>query len=97
MLRNADNLSYRTLLIEGLKGARVRNHEEILDSLLQLRPEQLAQFIQTDDHVAFDEACGFGAERARKILDAFRENVDPLELEDVDIEDQERIEKLNVA
>lgn len=96
VLRNADNLAYRTLLIEGLKGARVRNHDEILDSLLQLRPEQLAQFIQTDDHVAFDEACGFGTERARKILDAFRENVDPLELEVVDIEDQVRIE-LNVA
>jgi chromosome segregation protein len=48
VLRNADNLAYRTLLTEGLKGARVRNHEEILDSLLQLRPEQLAQFIQMD-------------------------------------------------
>jgi energy-coupling factor transporter ATP-binding protein EcfA2 len=96
VLRNADNLAYRTLLIEGLKGARVRNHDEILDSLLQLRPEQLAQFIQIDDQVAFDEACGFGVERTRKILDAFRENVDPLELEVVDIEDQVRIE-LNVA
>jgi energy-coupling factor transporter ATP-binding protein EcfA2 len=96
VLRNADNLAYRTLLTEGLKGARVRNHDEILDSLLQLRPEQLAQFIQTDDQVAFDEACGFGIERTRKILDAFRENVDPLELEVVDIEDQVRIE-LNVA
>jgi len=93
---NADNLAYRTLLTEGLKGARVRNHDEILDSLLQLRPEQLAQYIQTDDQVAFDEACGFGVERTRKILDAFRENVDPLELEVVDIEDQVRIE-LNVA
>jgi ABC-type glutathione transport system ATPase component len=96
VLRNADNLAYRTLLTEGLKGARVRNHDEILDSLLQLRPEQLAQFIQADDQVAFDEACGFGVERTRKILDAFRENVDPLELEVVDIEDQVRIE-LNVA
>ena len=96
VLRNADDLAYRTLLIEGLKGARVRNHDEILDSLLQLRPEQLAQFIHTNDHVAFDEASGFGSERTRKILDAFRENVDPLELEVVDIEDQVRIE-LNVA
>jgi hypothetical protein len=95
VLRNADNLAYRTLLTEGLKGARVRNHDEILDSLLQLRPEQLAQFIQTDDQVGFDEACSFGVERTRKILDAFRENVDPLELEVVDIEDQVRIE-LNV-
>jgi energy-coupling factor transporter ATP-binding protein EcfA2 len=96
VLRNADDLAYRTLLTEGLKGARVRNHDEILHSLLQLRPEQFAQFIQTDDHVAFDEACSFGPERARKILDAFRENVDPLQLEVVEIEDQVRIE-LNVA
>jgi energy-coupling factor transporter ATP-binding protein EcfA2 len=96
VLRNADDLAYRTLLTEGLKGARVRNHDEILHSLLQLRPEQLAQFIQADDSVAFDEACGFGPERAGKILDAFRENVDPLALEVVEIEDQVRIE-LNVA
>jgi len=96
VLRNADDLSYRTLLTEGLKGARVRNHDEILQQLLQLRPEQLAQFIQTDDVSAFDEACSFGPERARKILDAFRENVDPLELEVVEIDDQVRIE-LNVA
>ncbi len=96
VLRNADNLAYRTLLTEGLKGARVRNHDEILESLLQLRPEQLAQFVQDDDSVAFDEACGFGPDRARKILDAFQENVDPLELEVVNIEDQVRIE-LNVA
>jgi hypothetical protein len=96
VLRNADDLAYRTSLTEGLKGARVRNHDEILQSLLQLRPEQLAQFIQTDDSAAFDEACAFGPERAHKILDAFRENVDPLELEVVEIEDQVRIE-LNVA
>jgi energy-coupling factor transporter ATP-binding protein EcfA2 len=96
VLRNADNLAYRISLTEGLKGARVRNHDEILEQLLQLRPEQLAQFIQSDDVTGFDEACGFGPERARKILDAFRENVDPLELEVVEIDDQVRIE-LNVA
>jgi len=62
VLRNADDLAYRNLLMQGLKGAGVRNHDEILDSLLQLRPEQLAQLIQTDDHVGFDEACGFGPE-----------------------------------
>jgi energy-coupling factor transporter ATP-binding protein EcfA2 len=94
--RNADNLAYRTLLNEGLKGARVRNHDEILEALLQLRPEQLAQLIQNDDAAGLDEACSFGAERARKIMDAFRENVDPLNLEVVEIQDQVRIE-LNVS
>ena len=53
VLRNADDLAYRNLLMQGLKGAGVRNHDEILASLLQLRPEQLAQLIQTDDHVGF--------------------------------------------
>jgi energy-coupling factor transporter ATP-binding protein EcfA2 len=96
VLRNADDLAYRTMLNEGLKGARVRNHDEILDSLLQLRPEQLAQFIQTDDAPGLDEACSLGPERARKILDAFSANIDPLELEIVEIQDQVRIE-LNVS
>jgi energy-coupling factor transporter ATP-binding protein EcfA2 len=96
VLRNADDLAYRNLLIQGLKGAGVRNHDEILGALLQLRPEQLAQLIQTDDHVGFDEACGFGPERAKKILGAFRLNVDPLQLEVVEIDDVVRIE-LNVA
>jgi energy-coupling factor transporter ATP-binding protein EcfA2 len=96
VLRNADDLAYRNLLTQGLKGAGVRNHDEILASLLQLRPEQLAQLIQTDDPVGFDEACGFGPERAKKILAAFRANVDPLQLEVVEIDDVVRIE-LNVA
>ncbi len=51
VLRNADDLAYRNLLVQSLKGAGVRNHEEILASLLQLRPEQLAQFIQRTGNV----------------------------------------------
>lgn len=96
VLRNADDLAYRNMLTQSLKGAGVRNHDEILAALMQLRPEQLAQLIQTDDHSGFDEACGFGPERAKKILAAFRQNVDPLQLEVVEIEDVVRIE-LNVA
>jgi len=96
VLRNADDLAYRNLLVQGLKGAGVRNHDEILASLLQLRPEQLAQLIQTEDHIGFDEACGFGPERAKKILATFRANIDPLQLEVVEIDDVVRIE-LNVA
>lgn len=96
VLRNADNLSYRNLLNEGLKGARVRGHEDILEALLQTRPEQLAQLIQSNDAAGLDEACSFGSERTRKILDAFRENVDPLALEVIEIQDQVRIE-LNVS
>src|SRR5262249_49856796 len=96
VMRNADHMSYQELLVTGLKGARVRNQNEILSTLMQLRPEQLAQLIQANDAESFEELTHFGAERSRKILDAFREAVDPLTLEITPIEDRIAIE-LNVA
>jgi len=96
VLRNADYLAYQQMLVEGLKGARVRNQNEILATLMQLRPEQLAQLIQSNDLDSFEELTHFGTERSRKILDSFRENVDPLALEVTPIEDRISIE-LNVA
>src|SRR5579872_7259472 len=96
VMRNADHLAYQQLLLEGLKGARVRNQNEILTTLMQLRPEQLAQLIQSNDLESFDELARFGNERSRKILDSFRETVDPLALEITAIEDRIGIE-LNVA
>jgi ATPase subunit of ABC transporter with duplicated ATPase domains len=95
-MRNADYLAYQQMLVEALKGARVRNQNEILATLMQLRPEQLAQLIQTNDMDSFEELTHFGNERSRKILDSFRENVDPLALEITAIEDRIGIE-LNVA
>src|SRR5260370_4946894 len=96
VMRNADHMSYQEMLVDGLKGARVRNQNEILATLMQLRPEQLAQLIQANDLDSFDELTHFGSERSRKILDAFRESVDPLALEITAIEDRIAIE-LNVA
>ena len=96
VMRNADHLAYQEMLVEGLKGARVRNQNEILAVLMQLRPEQLAQLIQSNDLDSFEELTHFGAERSRKILDSFREHVDPLALEVTSIEDRIGIE-LNVA
>jgi uncharacterized protein (UPF0335 family) len=96
VMRNADHLAYQQMLVEGLKGARVRNQNEILATLMQLRPEQLAQIIQSNDVDFFEELAHFGAERSRKILDSFREHVDPLALEVASIEDRIGIE-LNVA
>jgi len=96
VMRNADYMSYQEMLEAGLKGARVRNQSEILATLMVLRPEQLAQLIQANDLDSFDELTHFGAERSRKILDAFRESVDPLALEITPIEDRIAIE-LNVA
>jgi energy-coupling factor transporter ATP-binding protein EcfA2 len=96
VMRNADHLAYQQMLVEGLKGARVRNQNEILATLMQLRPEQLAQIIQSNDLESFEELTHFGTERSRKILDSFRESVDPLTLEVAPIEDRIDIE-LNVA
>jgi DNA repair exonuclease SbcCD ATPase subunit len=96
VMRNADHLAYQQMLLDGLKGARVRNQNEILETLMQLRPEQLAQLIQSNDLDSFEELAHFGNERSRKILDSFRENVDPLALEITAIEDRIGIE-LNVA
>jgi energy-coupling factor transporter ATP-binding protein EcfA2 len=96
VLRNADNLNYQQLLTEGLRGARVRNHEDILVNLMRLRPEQLAQIIAENDLKEFEEQLSLGQERCRRILDAFRENIDPRLLEVVDIEDRICIE-LNVS
>ena len=96
IMRNADHLAYQEMLVEGLRGARVRNHDEIITTLMQLRPEQLAQFIQDNDLDSFEELTAFGTERSRKILDAFRDSVDPLALEVIAIEDRIAIE-LNVS
>jgi DNA repair exonuclease SbcCD ATPase subunit len=96
VMRNADYLSYQEMLMDSLKGARVRNQNEILTTLMQLRPEQLAQIIQSNDLDSFEDMTHFGTERSRKILDAFRESVDPLALEITAIEDRIAIE-LNVA
>lgn len=96
IMRNADHLGYQQTLVDGLRGARVRNHEEIITTLRQLRPEQLAQLIQSNDVDGFEELTSFGSERSRKILDAFRETIDPLALEVIAIEDRVGIE-LNVS
>ena len=96
VIANADLQAYQQILVNGLYGARVRNHEDILDALLRIAPDQLGQIIRDNDVDEFERLCSFGAERAAKILGAFRENVDAYELELVAIEDQIRIE-LNVS
>jgi hypothetical protein len=96
IMRNADHLAYQQMLVDALRGARVRNHDEIIAALMQLRPEQLAQLIQVNDCASFEEVTSFGRERSRRILDAFRESIDPLALEVIAIEDRIAIE-LNVS
>jgi energy-coupling factor transporter ATP-binding protein EcfA2 len=96
LLRNADNLAYQDMLLEGLRGARVRNHDEILSGLMQMRPEQLAQIIQENDLDEFETLMSFGRERSSKILESFRASLNPLEMEVIEVEDRVSIE-LNVG
>ncbi len=60
IMRNADHLAYQQMLVDGLRGARVRNHDEIIATFMHLRPEQLAQLIQTNDLESFEELTAFG-------------------------------------
>lgn len=96
VLRGADDLAYTQLLTDGLRGAGLRNHEGILEGLKRLRPEHLAQIIQTDDAEELEAQISLGTERTRKVLDAFREKIDPLELEVMPLDDRICIE-LNVG
>ncbi len=96
VMRNADVLRYQQVLTDGLKGARVRNHEDIIKAIMCLRPEQFAQIIQDNDIDEFEHQASLGGERSRKILDSYRESVDPFALEIITIDDQIRVE-LNVA
>jgi energy-coupling factor transporter ATP-binding protein EcfA2 len=96
VVRNADSLAYRQLLLDALQGARVRNHDDILQSLTRMRPEQLAQVIQDGDPDELEAQTAIGRDRCDRILDAFRLKIDPLALEVVDIDDRVCIE-LNVA
>jgi len=96
VMRNADVLTYQQLLSNALHGARVRNHEEILASLLTIRPEYLAQFLQENDSAGLEVLMGFGSERSQRIFQALRQNLDPLRLEVTPIDDRIRIE-LNVS
>ena len=96
ILRNADNLTYKNMLMEGLRGARVRNHEDILAALLRMRPEELAELIEQNAVGELDARVSLGEERCRKILEAFRNSINSFALEIVEIEDRVAIE-LNVG
>ena len=60
VVRNADNLEYQQILMDGLRGARVRNHDEYLAKLMTIRPEDPAQMVQQQDAGSFEQFMGFG-------------------------------------
>lgn len=94
--RNADNSAYRELLTEALRGAGVRNQGDIVEKLMRLRPEQLAQLITNNDPREFEHQMQLGDERSRRVLESLKTHLDPLELETTTIEDRIFIE-LNLS
>lgn len=94
--RNADVLEYQQQLLNSLYGTKLKNQEDILKILSAIRPEDLALMLREDDFNEFETHTSFGKERGRKILDALRQNLDPLELEVLPIDDRVIIE-LNVS
>ncbi len=94
--RNADILEYQQQLLNSLYGTKLKNQEDILKILSAIRPEDLALMLREDDFNEFETHTSFGKERGRKILDALRQNLDPLELEVLPIDDRVIIE-LNVS
>lgn len=94
--RNADVLEYQERLLSALYGTKLKNQDDILRVLCAIRPEDLALMMREDDFPEFDTHTSFGKERGRKILDALRQNLDPLQLEVLPIDDRVIIE-LDVA
>lgn len=94
--RNADVLEYQQQLLNSLYGTKLKNQEDILRVLSAIRPEDLALMLRENDLNEFETHTSFGKERGRKILDALRQNLDPLELEVLPIDDRVIIE-LNVS
>jgi energy-coupling factor transporter ATP-binding protein EcfA2 len=94
--RNADNSNYQEVLTEALRGARVRNQGEIVERLMRLQPDQLAQLIATNNPAEFESQMSLGEERSRKVLENLRSSLDPLELETTTIDDRIYIE-LNLS
>jgi energy-coupling factor transporter ATP-binding protein EcfA2 len=96
VLRHADDLLYQQTLIDALRGAGLRNHDDILQCLQRLRPEQLAQIVEEGDADELEIQTGLGLERCRKLITAFQAKLDPLALEVLPTDDRVCIE-LNVG
>lgn len=90
--RNADVLEYQEKLLSALYGSKLKNQDDILRVLCAIRPEDLAVMLRDDDFAEFETHTSFGRERGRKILDALRQSIDPLQLEVLPIDDRVIIE-----
>lgn len=95
--QNGDSAGYRQLLANGLSGAGVKPHEEIVNLIAtNLRPEEIADILHRNVSEELDRLCRFGPDRSRKIVDAMRRNLSIPELEVILLDDRIDIE-LNVG
>jgi hypothetical protein len=94
--RNADTSEYRNQVLRALHGSKLKNQDDILTAVCTIRPEDLAVMMVNDDFDEFDGHTSFGRERGRRIFDALRTAIDPLDLEVITIDDRVSIE-LNVS
>lgn len=94
--RSADRTEYLLKLAEGLKGAGVTRHENIIEAVSRLRPDELAQLITARQYDEFESATKLEPDRARRVLDSFRATIDPFELETMRPDDMVSIQ-LNVG
>lgn len=94
--RSADTLEYQQLVSQALHGSGLRQHDAIVESVTRFRPDELAQIVRADNLGEFEAVCRFGADRAKRVLDALRQALDPLTLEVLPSDDVVSIE-LNVG
>lgn len=91
--KNADKLPYRQIVENALKGVGVRQHDSIVDAITNaLRPDDLAQIIHLGTAEELERIGRFGSDRSRKILDGLQQNIEPLRLETVPLDDEIAIE-----
>jgi hypothetical protein len=90
--RHADVLQYQERVLGALHGSKLKNQEDILRVITGIRPEHLALMLSENDQAEFEALTSFGRERGRKILDALQQNIDPLQLEVLPIDDRVIIE-----
>lgn len=90
-----DLQSYRELIIEALRGARMR-HTAAAERLAEVfLPEELAKAVASGDHQLVAKRTGFDQERSKKILDTLREEGAAYAIESVELHDIPTIELLD--
>lgn len=82
VVRHGDHSEYDEMLLGGLKNSGTRNHEQIVETLKVLMPDQIAQILRTGDSAELGKRTGLEAERSVRVFEKLRDNVklDALEL-----------------